>query len=235
MLLSLRSGHLCEIFVDFFFPSRCISCGKWGNFLCTDCSNKLPQITPPVCTKCGRPESSGPLCATCWGWNSQIDGIRSPFRFDGAVRQVIYELKYHNLKAIAGKMAQLLFQYIVYNPLPFDVLIAVPLHKSRLKQRGYNQSELIAKKLSNLLLLPLLTKSLCRSRDCPPQARTETVEERRKNVHNAFICNDLGLAGKKVLLIDDVCTSGATMEACAAALKRAKAASVWGLTFAREV
>jgi ComF family protein len=189
----------------------------------------------PICAKCGRPESSGPLCATCWGWNSQIDGIRSPFRFEGAIRQAIYELKYHHLRAIAGQMAELLFQYIVHNPLPVDTLVAVFLHKRRLKHRGYNQSELIAKKLSSLSLLPVMIDSLYRSKDCPPQTRTETVEERRRNVYDAFICSDSRLVGKNVLLIDDVCTSGATLEACAAALKLARVSSVWGLTLAREV
>ena len=233
--MHLWSGRLCELFVDFLFPSRCIGCGEWGSFLCAGCSTKLPRISMPVCAKCGRPESSGPLCSACWGWNSNIDGIRSSFRFDGVIRQAIYQLKYHNLKAIAGQMAEFLFQYMVQNPLPVDVLVAVPLHKRRLKHRGYNQSELIAKKLSNLSLLPVLTDCLYRSKDCPPQARTETVEERRKNVYDAFICRDLRLMGKRVLLIDDVCTSGATLEACAAALKLARASSVWGLTLAREV
>jgi len=144
-------------------------------------------------------------------------------------------LKYHNLKAVAGQMAEFLFQYMIQNPLPVDVLVAVPLHKRRLKYRGYNQSELIAKKLSKLSFLPVLTDCLYRARDCPPQARTETVEERRRNVYDAFICKDSRLADKRVLLIDDVCTSGATLEACAAALKLARSSSVWGLTLAREV
>ena len=231
----LWSGRLSENIVDFLFPSRCIGCGKWGNLLCAHCINRLPRITVPVCTKCGRPESSGPFCPNCWGWDSQIDGIRSPFRFDGTIRQAIYELKYHNIRAISIQVASLLHQYLIQNPLPVDVLVPVPLHRQRFKYRGYNQSELIAKKLGDFSNIHVVIDCLRRCRNSLPQARTESVNERRANVQNAFMCCNRRLAGKHVLLIDDVCTSGVTLEACATALKLADASTVWGLTLAREI
>ena len=163
-----------------------------------------------------------------------IDGIRSPFRFDGVIRQAVYEFKYHSLKAISVRLAELLFAYLDANPIPSEVLVSVPLHPRRLRQRGYNQSSLIARELGKISALSVVEDCLFRNKNSPPQTRTVTAEDRRRNVVNAFTCHDQSLRGKKVLLIDDVCTSGATLEACAIALKAAGAKSVWGLTLARE-
>ena len=221
--------------IVFLFPSHCIGCGRIGTFLCDACCQKLPGIPLPICNNCGKPESTATLCPTCWGWQSQIDGIRSPFRFEGVIRQAIHELKYRNLKAIAGRLAELLFDYLQANPMPGEVLVPVPLHLRRLQERGYNQSRLLAKELGKLIALPLIDGGLHRLKDSLPQARTTTVEERRRNVANAFACRNEKLNGRSVILIDDVCTSGATLEACAKALKRAGAVSVWGLTLAREI
>jgi ComF family protein len=190
---------------------------------------------PPLCPKCGRPQSSAILCPGCAGWQAEIDGIRSPFRFDGVIRQAIHELKYRNLRAIARLLAQWLNDYLATNPVPGEVVVPVPLHPKRLRERGYNQSRLLAKELAKLMGLPLVDDCLIRRRYSPPQARTATVVGRRVNVANAFFCRDQRLRDKGVLLIDDVSTSGATLDACARALKKAGAASVWGVVLAREI
>ena len=190
---------------------------------------------PPLCPKCGLPQSSATLCPSCVGWEAEIDGIRSPFRFDGVIRKAIHELKYRNLRAIAGLLAQLLNDYLIANPVPREVVVAVPLHPKRLRERGYNQSSLLAKELGKLANLPVVDDCLVRARHSPPQARTATVDERRTNVADAFSCRDLRLENKQVLLIDDVSTSGATLDGCARALKKAGATSVWGLVLAREI
>jgi len=106
---------------------------------------------------------------------------------------------------------------------------------SRLRERGYNQSSLLTKELGKLINLPVVDDCLIRQRPAPPQARAATVEERRNNVADAFACRDRRLWGKQVLLIDDVSTSGATLDACATALKANGATSVWGLVLAREI
>jgi ComF family protein len=190
---------------------------------------------PPLCPKCGRPQSSAILCSSCIGWQAEIDGIRSPFRFDGAIRKAIYQLKYGNLRALAELLAQWLNDYLVSNPVPGEVLVPVPLHHKRLRERGYNQSSLLAKELGKLTNLPVVDDCLIRQRYAPPQARTSTVDERWSNVANAFLCRDRRLKNKQVLLIDDVSTSGSTLDACARALKEAGATTVWGLVLAREI
>jgi len=233
--LSLLAGQLQEKFVDFLFPRRCVGCGKVGDFLCVGCRQKLPRLLQPFCQKCGKPESSGVLCSSCWGRKTEIDGIRSVFRFEGVIRQAIHELKYRNLRAISGCLAMFMANYLEDNPVRGEVLVPVPLHSRRLRERGYNQSTLLARELGKLVVLPVIDNSLCRIKDSLPQARTTAIEERRDNVKGAFACRDEALKARNVILIDDVCTSGATLEACALALKAGGAIPVWGLTLAREI
>jgi len=230
-----RVAKLKGMALDLLFPQHCVGCGKEGEFLCCSCRQSLPRITPPLCPRCGRPQPSGILCPSCVGWSAKIDGIRSPFRFDGAMREAIHQLKYRNLRALAVPLAKLLQDYLTTDPVPAEVLVPVPLHRKRLRERGYNQSSLLAQQLGKLADLPIVDDCLIRQRHAPPQARTATVEERQSHVTDAFACRDHRLRDKQVLLIDDVSTSGATLDACAAALKAGGATSVWGLVMAREI
>lgn len=233
--MSLLTGQLQEKIVDFFFPRRCVGCGRIGDFLCVGCRQKLPRVLRPICKRCGKPESSGNLCSACWGQKTEIDGIRSVFRFEGIVRQAIHDLKYRNLKSISGCLATLMADYLQDNPVHGEVLVPVPLHSRRLRERGYNQSNLLAQELGKLIDIPVIDGSLRRIKDSLPQARTTTIDERRENVAEAFACQDEELKAKNIILVDDVCTSGATLEACAVALKTGGAISVWGFTLAREI
>ena len=228
-------AKLKGVALDLLFPRWCIGCGREGDFLCQSCRQLLPRIMPPLCPRCGKPQLSGILCSGCVGWQAEIDGIRSPFRFDGVIRQSIHQLKYRNLRALAQPLSKLLHDYIVTNPVPGEVLVPVPLHQKRLKERGYNQSRLLARELGKLINLPVVDDCLTRQGYASPQARASTVDERRSNVANAFNCSNHRLRDKQVLLIDDVSTSGATLDACAVALKAAGVTTVWGLVLAREI
>jgi len=132
-------------------------------------------------------------------------------------------------------LAKLLQDYLATNPMPGEALVPVPLHQKRVRESGYNQSRLLAKELGKLTGLPVVGDCLIRQRHAPPQTKTLTVDKRRSNVANAFTCRDRRLQDKRVLLIDDVSTSGATLDACAVALKAAGATSVWGLVLAKEI
>lgn len=237
-----QTTEIKRMALDFLFPQKCVGCGKGGNLICPSCENSLPVVAPPICPLCGRPQASGVICPGCIAWlapatgseQANIDGIRAPYRFEGTVRQAVHQLKYKNIRTLAPPLARLLKNYLVIHPIHADVIIPVPLHPKRLRERGYNQSALLATELGKLTGLPVVADCLVRQSHNSPQAKTATVEERRKNVAGAFICND-ALRGKKVLVIDDVSTSGATLNACAAALKAGGAAEVWGLTVAREI
>ena len=228
-------AKLKSVALDLLYPRWCVGCGKEGSFICSSCCQSLLRITPPLCPRCGRSQASGILCSTCVSWLAAIDGIRSPFQFDGVMRKAIHQLKYRNLRAIAEPLAGLLSDCLTTHYMPAEVLVPVPLHSKRLRERGYNQSGLLARELAKLAGLPVIDGCLIRKRLAPPQAKTQNVKERRGNVADAFVCRDHQLKGSQVLLIDDVTTSGATLDACAAALKDAGAASVWGLVLAREI
>lgn len=151
------------------------------------------------------------------------------------MRQAIHKLKYDNFRAIALPLARLLAKYWEARPLPVDVIVPVPLHARRLRQRGYNQSALLAGELGKIIGLPVMEGTLLRLENTPAQVKAINAEMRRKNVCGAFACCDGMLQGRRVLLIDDICTTGATLDSCAGALKRSGVHSVWGLTLAREV
>ena len=224
-----------EVALDIVFPKWCVGCRQRGDFICPVCLSSIVRISAPVCPRCGRPQISDILCPGCVSWSAAIDGIRAPFRFDGVIRQAVYELKYHNIRALALPLARLLNAYFTSNPLPGEIMVPLPLHRKRLRERGYNQSGLLARELGRLANLPVVDNCLVRQRYTSAQARTATVADRHSNVDDAFICSGSGVHGKTVILIDDVATSGATLNAGAKALKAAGALSVWGLTLAREI
>ncbi|MBM3133402.1 MAG: ComF family protein [Chloroflexi bacterium] len=233
--LTVRTGlsQMKESLLDLLFPRRCAGCGKEGDFLCAACSNTLAKLEAPVCARCGFPMKGRNTCPDCGGLALAIDGIRSPYLHEGLARDLVHSLKYNNLKALSRPVARLMAKYLESNPLPADSLMAVPIHSKRMRKRGYNQSELVTGELSRLAGLPRVSGALIRLRNTPSQVKLG-AHERRANVAGAFVCRDRAVEGKRVLLIDDVCTTGATLNACAAALKEAGAVTVWGLTFSRE-
>jgi ComF family protein len=221
--------------LNLLFPLRCIECGKEGSLICPVCRNKLSWILPPVCPFCGVDKPVGTPCTSCPGFQPVIDGIRAPFRFEATIRSAVHQLKYRNLRAIAIPLARMMADYLSDNPLPYDIVIPVPLHHKRLRERGYNQSELLAKEIGKLTGFRVEEDSLTRLRHTTAQAMTKSMQERHANLAGAFTCCSENIRGKKILLIDDVATSGATLDACAKALKSAGAVSVWGLTLARDI
>ena len=227
--------RLKRVALDLLFPPWCLGCGKEGSYLCESCRRQLPFIVPPVCPRCGRPRADGETCPGCIEAQSAIDGIRAPFLFDGAIRRTIHELKYRNLRAAVPLLAGFLHDYLRENPLPGEVLIPVPIHRKRERERGYNQSSLLCHELNRRNCLPVIDNCLVRRTYTPPQARTSSLASRRENVAGAFACADERVKGRRIILLDDVSTSGATLNACAAALKLAGAASVWGLVLALEL
>jgi len=175
------------------------------------------------------------LCPRCWERPVEIDGIRAPYRMEGVIREAVHALKYQNVRALAGTLGQLLADFIAGNAPPADVLVPVPLHPRRERSRGYNQSLLLAQGTGEALGLPVEKEALRRLRSTASQARSAREEERWANVSGAFDADASLVQDRRVLLIDDVCTTGATLVACSIALKQAGASSVWGLTLAREV
>jgi ComF family protein len=144
----------------------------------------------------------------------------------------VHKFKYKGVTALAEPLGGLMAEYWYTHPMPADVLVPVPLHKNRLRERGFNQAALLAHQLSKRIHLAVDEQTLVRQRATALQVDLDT-EERKKNVRDAFRCTTGALADRRVLLIDDVCTTGATLEACAVALEDSGTQCVQALTLAR--
>jgi ComF family protein len=152
---------------------------------------------------------------------------------EGAIREAIHGFKYRGIRAAAPELGQLLASYLKSSPLTGDVLVPVPMHRHRLRSRGYNQAALLARELGKLTGRLVNEDLLIRTEDTPPQVQSGGRLERARSVEGSFRCVD-DASGLSLILIDDVTTTGSTLSACAGALKDAGAASVWGLALAKE-
>ena len=226
-LLTRAAGPL----LDLIFPRTCAGCGREGGYLCDECEAAIPRLEPPLCRLCSTPSRSS-LCAWCKTANQPFDGITAPYRWTGVVQELVYALKYRNVRASAPRLSEPMSAHLADSSITADVIAPVPLHPSRERERGYNQSELLARGISKSTGIPVANGVLARTRNTPPQVSMSTPEERRRNVIGAFECVG-DVAGKRVLLVDDVVTTGATVAECAAQLRQAGAASVWVLSFGR--
>ena len=235
-VLRHAAGSAVSTSVDLLFPKRCVGCDVEGAFLCGECNDGLPPLEPPYCFICSQPgDLMMRLCRRCWERPLQIDSIRSPYRFEGAIRNAVHSLKYRNLRAMAPVLAGLLADFVVSQSIEADLLVPVPLHPKRERSRGYNQSLLLARETGALFNMEASSDALRRVQNTPSQASVPSEDERWANVTNAFQASPDLVGGKRVVILDDVCTTGATQEACSLALKTAGAASAHGLTLAREV
>ena len=225
-------SRLTNSALDLLFPLQCLGCRKEGKLLCPACLGAMPRLSPPYCAVCANPASDGP-CGRCAVMPLEVDGLRAPFLMEGLAREAVHSLKYRNVRAAAPELGRLLAEYLDSHPMPGEVIVPVPLHPRRLRSRGYNQSELLARELGKLTGLPVNNRLLARTKNTPPQVSLANQGERRRNAAGSFACTG-DPAGQNVLLLDDVATTGSTISACAAALKAAGAASVWGLVLARE-
>ncbi len=231
----IRVRDVVDLALDCFFPRACVGCGRIGSYMCSRCEADLPFLVGPLCPRCGQPQISGILCASCAVHPSSIEAIRSVFRFEGTARRAVHELKYHNLRAIAPTLASYIATCMTEAGMTADVMVPVPLHPSHERLRGYNQAAILAREVGKLHNMRVLPRSLRRAGTSTSQVRTKNVEERRRNVRGAFRWADSPLLGSTVMLIDDVCTTGATLDACASAIREAGATRVVALTVAREV
>jgi len=228
-------GKLRNALLDLIFPPRCAGCGQGDSLWCSACQAGVRVIRGPICSHCGRPLESlrdHPLCPQCRQSTLEIDGIRSAVIFEGPLREAIHHLKYRGKTSLAVPLGAFLSARWQADPLPADAIVPVPLHASRTRERGYNQSTLLAEQLSRASGLPLTESMLKRVRATTPQV-TLNAAERKLNVCDAFQASGEVARGRRVLLVDDICTTGATLEACSIALRQAGASSVWAMTLAR--
>lgn len=199
--------------LNLVFPPRCLGCGKVDTVICSGCLNILTHTRPP--------NSVQPL--------PPLNAITSTAVHKGVIREAVQALKYDHTRLIAVPLGNRLTEQVRAKGWQFDTIIPVPLHTHRLKERGYNQSELLAAIVADETLIPMVTVAVERTRLTRSQVGLSATE-RRRNLVDAFIAHPDLVTGKSILLIDDVYTTGATLGACAQALFDAGALSVYGLT-----
>ncbi len=229
--IGLRWCDFRNQFLDLLFPPHCIGCHQVGAWLCADCLAQVPRVEPPFCARCGDVVVADGLCARCRTAPLRIECIRSVVYSEGTLREAIHWLKYRGRTALAGPLGGLMVTYWMQHPMPADVVVPVPLHTARLRERGYNQAALLAHEMARRVGLVVDEQALVRWRITAPQVKLD-ARRREENVHDAFRCSGDALTGKQVLLIDDVCTTGSTLEACAVALYEGGARGVQALTLA---
>lgn len=238
--------------LDLLFPKACFSCGREGSYICPACLKQIEINSHSRCFICGRRSPDNRTCQECKR-KTNLTGVLTASSWDNQIlRQLIYEYKYRFIKDLAKPLSQIMINYLEADQLitcAMDKLIftSVPLHRQRLQWRGFNQAELLAKEVANHFEAPI-TQLLERSRNTQPQAEIKKQKERKSNIKGAFslnktfaplraegaIINNLPLLKEKtVIIVDDITTTGSTLEECAMALKPLKPKEIWGLILAR--
>lgn len=237
--------------LDLLFPKFCLNCGKEGNYLCQDCFSLIDISERQYCPFCTLPKIvlDGKSCSSCRN-PKQLSGLYCAASYDNfIVKKLINQFKYEPyIKELSKPLSFLIITHLinldkVENFQDFTphfsgksggfILVPIPLHKKKLKKRGFNQAEEIAKELSKNLKIPVFNDALIKTKQTPAQVELKK-EEREENIKGVFLCQKPELVmGKKILLIDDIFTTGSTMEEGARVLKDAGAKEVWGVVVAR--
>ena len=238
-----------EFLLDLLFPKFCLGCQKEGTYLCDDCRALLDITEFDYCLCSTKPVRLASLaqgrpngkCDRCK--NKNLFGLYSalPYKEKQLTKKLIHQFKYPpHLKDLAKTLASILIEHFVLSGKNTNeiwdngFLVPIPSDKKKLKTRGYNQAEELAKELSKILKIPVISNNLTKINFTKPQMEL-TKAEREKNLENAFIIkNPAEFAGKKIFLVDDVYTTGSTMEECALILRKAGVKEVWGIALARE-
>lgn len=231
---------------DLIFPPRCITCDllleQHGPLpLCLSCLDKIRYIRSPLCPRCGLPfpaaDGEDHLCGDCITTEKPYAVARAVGEYEETLLTAIHRFKYRGRTGIGGILGGIMADFAagIWDTKVFERIVPVPLHRKRLRQRGFNQAVILARVLSKRFDVPLDLKSLRREIFTPPQVGLGR-EERAANVRGAFsAAHPERIAGRRILLVDDVYTTGSTLAECSRVLIRANAESVAVLTLARAV
>ena len=215
---------MCSYFNQ-LLQQQCLLClaPSGQELLCPPCHEELPWLAGPLCPVCAHPTGSGDTCGACLRHPPQFDATRAALEYRFPINAVLQRYKYAGFLSAAELMGGLLADKVVIATQP-DVLIPMPLHGSRLKERGFNQAIEIARVVARRLQIPLALDTCSRTRATPPQVSLP-LAARAKNLRGVFACRE-NLEGKRVALLDDVMTSGASLDALAKCVKDAGALQV---------
>lgn len=221
-------------FLDLLYPPVCAGCDIQGFRWCAACQDNINRLTEPICKVCGVPlqNDDAEICQNCLTNPPSFKGLRSYALFEGPIRRAIHKLKYRGEISLGFLLAEKLVTCYSEWEWQVDLVIPVPLGVARLSERGYNQAALLARPLALYLGISFRPNGLMRLRETRSQVGL-SYEQRLENVRNVFSAREEIVAAKKVLIIDDVATSSATINACAQAILASGGNEVYGLTVAR--
>jgi ComF family protein len=220
-----------ETLLDLVLPPRCGGCGGLGSLYCDGCRRRTRRLEEPICGRCGAEVEHARSTCGCRARIRRLTRLRSAAAYEGPLEKALHRFKYEGRRPLARPLALLLAERLAVDGLAAEAITWVPLHERRHSHRGYNQAELLGRELAHLTGLPALP-GLVRVRDTPAQVGLDRLR-RQANVAGAFRWEGKELARRSLLLVDDVATTGATLEACAGALKASAAGAVIGFTVAR--
>ncbi len=220
--------------IDLLFPPCCAGCGMWGERYCQSCFTKTRTITSSICQHCGEPlkNSNGSICERCQVSEIFYSAVRSWAIFEDPIKTAIHNLKYKRNIGLGEVLADPLAFLLDLCDWNIDLITAVPLDSKRLKERGFNQSVLLARPLAWISKISFNDQALTRIRYTRPQVGL-TRGEREKNMEGVFEADSKIAKGKIILVVDDVITTGSTLNECSKALLDSGADQVFGLTLAR--
>jgi len=228
--------RLKDFFLDLLFPRQCIGCKKTDTWLCQNCFQLIKTNYQQVCYICRKESPFGKTCPQHLKKPRILDGLLVAAHYSGnpLLKKTIHTMKYqHHAEDIAEKLGKLLTKTFLSDSQNIFTLIPIPLHKTRLKERGFNQSQLLCREIKKKLPLTTNYSLLTRTIYTPPQAHTKSRQERHNNLKNAFSLQNKVDSQKTYLLVDDIVTTGTTLEECCQLLKNNGAQQVWGLVLAR--
>jgi ComF family protein len=217
--------------VDYLFPKRCVSCQKWGAYICDRCSKDIQVFGFPICPLCDRPTVNGRTHDVCQ-MPFCLDGFIPIAQYAEPVSSLVKKIKYARVFD-AGSEVFRLFKYHWPSYAPqFDMLIPLPLHPKKLQARGFNQSEMIARTIAKSRRFTVVTDILVKVRETTPQASLQ-LADRKANLQQGFVClKKSAVKGKIIGVVDDVATTRTTLQLAGEVLKRADAREVWGVVLA---
>ncbi len=225
--------------IKFLFPLKytCNLCGREifsGEYFCDDCKREITYNDKTICNHCGRRTfNNEEYCVSCSGRETHFDKARSVYVYAGALKPLIANFKYNNKKYLAQIFAKELSLLYYKNFFNCDFVLFVPMSEERKEERGYNQAEVLAEEFCKLTKLELCKDCLIKSKETQRQATTESAKDRRLNLKGSFkVQNKQKIKGKHLILIDDVMTTGATVEIICEQLKKAGAKAILVLSVA---
>lgn len=219
-------------FIDVIYPPSCAVCGHEGVRFCNDCQNQIVPIGKNICQICGDPLPFPGVCQSCQLEPPPYTALRSYADYQGPLREALHSLKFKSNLALADTFAAYLIPLVQNLGWQFDVVLAVPMSRAKKRSRGYNQAAQIAHPIAMAFHTEFSENFITRQFEAKSQIGLSR-EERFKNIHNAFQGNSAKLIGKKVLLVDDITTTGATITSCAKALKESGCERIYCITVAK--